>query len=157
MRIRRRHLPLFVAALAGMCGAIPAASAAGSGGNTERFIVVNTSTANGPTTGPISATGPIHALGKDVPVDDNHDKFVFPKGTLLVTHHRTSGTQHFDKVTCTAQITEQGTYTITGGTKAYAGATGRGTYSLSGIFIACRNKPPLAASFIIRAAGPLRL
>ena len=155
MSIRRRHLPLFAAALAGMFGAIPAASAAGGGGGTERFIVVSTSTSNGPVSGPVSATGPIHALGKDVPVDNNHDKFVFPKGTVLVAHHKTSGTQHFDKVTCTAQITEQGTFTVTGGTKAYAGAKGHGTYSLSGIFIACPKKPPLAASFIIRGAGPL--
>ena len=152
MSIRRRHLPLFVAGLAAMFCVIPAASAAGGGGGTERFIGVNTSpTSQG---GTVSATGPIHALGKDIVLDNNHDKFVFPKGTLLVSHHQTSGTQHFDKVTCTAQITQQGTFTVTGGTKAYAGATGHGTYSLSGIFVGC-GKTPSEASFIIRAAGPL--
>jgi hypothetical protein len=107
---------------------------------------------------PVSATGPIHALGMDTPLSNNTDRFAFPKGNLAITHHKTSGSQHFDKTNCTGRITEQGIFQITGGTKAYANASGHGTYSLVGYFIGCsQSKPPQAMSIVIQAAGPINL
>jgi hypothetical protein len=134
---------------------VPALAASGSGG-TERFTIVQTS----PTghTFPISATGPIHALGKDTPGSNNKDTFAFPKGALIVQHSRTAGTQNFDKATCLGTFTEQGVYKVLSGTGAYAHATGHGTYSLAGYAFGCsQNKPPSTFSLVIKAAGPLSL
>lgn len=151
----RRRWPMLVlgAAAFSVVGAnLPASAASG----TEHVLIVQTSpTAN---TMPVSATGPIHALGKDIPINDNKDKFVFPKGTLLISHHKTSGSQHFDKATCTGRFTEKGIYHVTGGTKAYANASGEGTYSLVGYAIGCNpKKPPTTLSVVVQAAGPLHL
>jgi hypothetical protein len=154
----KRRWPVLVlgAAAFSVAGAsLPAWAASGTSG-TQHFLAVETS----PTakTFPLSATGPIHALGKDTPLSNNTDRFAFPKGNLAITHHKTSGSQHFDKANCTGRITEQGIFQITGGTKAYAHASGHGTYSLVGYFIGCsQNKPPEAMSIVIQAAGPIKL
>ena len=125
---------------------------------TEQFTVVQTSFSNSQSTNPMSGSGPINGLGKDVETGNTTDNFVFPKGTLMVTHHKTSGTEGGSKKSCTDLITEKGTYTVTGGTKAYAGATGHGTYMLTGVVLGCdQNKPPVAVAPIIRASGPLSL
>ena len=107
---------------------------------------------------PLSTTGPIHALGKDVQLNDSKDRFVFPKGDLSVSHERTSGSQSFDKVTCTGRFTEKRIYHVTGGTKAYANASGKGTYSVVGYVIGCNpKKPPQTFALVLQAAGPLHL
>lgn len=134
---------------------IPASAASGTSG-TEHILEVQTSATA--STFPVSGTGPIHALGTDKVLKNNKDTFVFPKGNLDITHQKTSGSQHFDKANCTGRITEQGIYKVTGGTKAYANASGHGTYSLVGYFIGCaQNKPPQVVSIVIQAAGPLHL
>lgn len=131
-------------------------SPAAAAGSSEHILVVQTSATA--TSFPAAGTGPIHARGTDTPLSDTRDRFAFPKGSLIIGHHRTCGTQHFDPRTCTAQFTEQGTYRVLSGTAAYAHAAGHGTYSLSGVAIGCdRSKPPDTISVIIRAAGPLTL
>jgi hypothetical protein len=151
----KRRWPVLVvgAAAFSVIGANLPASAASA---TQHFLSVQTSpTAS---TFEVSASGPIHALGVDHVLAHNKDIFVFPKGSINVTHRRTSGTQHFDKANCTAQITEQGTYKITGGAKAYAKASGNGTYSVVGYFVGCNpKKPPTTFSLVIQAAGPIHL
>lgn len=138
-------------ALAVGAGALPASAATD---HTERFVFVNTSFTS--PSYPVIATGPIHALGKDTAVSDNRDKITFPAGSLTIVHNRTSGTDTYDKTTCAEQFTEQGTYRVLSGTGAYSHASGHGTYQLTGVVVGCdHNKPPTAASIIIRAAGPL--
>jgi hypothetical protein len=123
---------------------------------TEHFLVVETSPTA--TTFPVSATGPIHELGKDVVLSDTKDRFVFKKGALNVTHKPKSQTQHFDKATCTGRFAEKGSYTVTGGSGAYAKASGSGTYSVVGYVIGCNpKKPPTTISVVIQASGPLHL
>ena len=135
-------------------GLIAGAGPAGAASGTERITVVETSVTTN--TFPASATGPIHALGKDVQVNNKRDRFVFPKGAFVVEHHATASRQSFDKKNCTGRFTEQGTFRIVSGTKAYSHISGHGTYQLSGILIGCsQKKPPTAASIIINAAGPL--
>ena len=132
-----------------------AAPALATTSGTERFTVVETS-ATGHTF-PLSATGPIHELGKDVQLRNNMDRFVFDQGSLLIRHTRTSGTEQSDPKTCTFRFTEQGTYRVVSGTGAYKDATGNGTYQLRGIGIGCdHNKPPTTFSVILNAAGPLK-
>ena len=105
----------------------------------------------------MSAAGPINALGKDVPINPNTmDRFEFPKGDLVISHHRTSGTQTGNRKACIYQFTEQGTYTVVSGTKAYAKAKGHGVYTMTGVGLGCsQNKPPVAQSVVVHAAGPL--
>ncbi len=86
----------------------------------------------------VIASGVINTLGADNPLEDKEDpeagtltlrdEFVFPDGSLFVT---ASGPirYSFDERTCIRSNTFHGTYRITGGTGAYAGFTGGGTYS----------------------------
>jgi hypothetical protein len=105
---------------------------------------------------PISASGPIHALGRDKVLSNTKDRFNFPKGCIVVVHKPKHNTQSGDPGSCTFRFTETGTYIVTGGTGLYAHAKGSGTYRLNGIVIGCsQNKPPLASSVIINASGPL--
>jgi hypothetical protein len=131
-------------------------SPASAAGNTEHFLAVQT-TASAHAL-PLAATGPIHARGTDTPLSNTRDRFTFARGNLIIVHHRTSGTQHFDPKTCVAQFSEQGTYRVESGTAAYAHAAGHGTYAVTGIVFGCdQSKPPQAISVTIRAAGPLTL
>lgn len=128
-------------------------AAATSPGGTEHFVAVNTSTAN-KAIAPISAIGPIHALGKDVQLTNDKDRFVFPKGAIVVVHKATKNAQSFDPGSCTAHFTQQGTFKVVSGTGAYAHVQGSGTFTVTGIFLGC-GKVPIAAVVIIRASGPL--
>ncbi len=84
----------------------------------------------------------------------NTGKLVFKNGM--------GGTQKFDPKTCLAQITQPGTYTISGGTGKYAGISGHGKFRYRLLFIGARNaqgkcaqrKPPVASQLIIQASGP---
>lgn len=142
----------------GAVGLVVGASAPASAavGNSEHFLAVQTSVSAHSLA--LVATGPLHASGTDTPLSNTRDRFAFAQGSLTIDHNRTSGTQHFDRKTCTTQFTEQGIYRVVSGTAAYAHASGRGTYSVVGVVIGCdQSKPPKAISVVIRAAGPLTL
>jgi hypothetical protein len=153
-----------VAAVAGTVLALTtstAASASGDGGHhsharTEHFVVLQTDpNASQPT---VVARGPIHARGTDTVVDDNHDVFTFPKGSINVVHHATKSSDSFDPTTCYGHFTERGKYRITGGTGAYDDARGHGTYRVEVNAVGCdQNAPPEIFSLVIRASGPLHL
>lgn len=131
--------------------ASPASASSSSG--TEHFTVVNTSTANN-AIAPVSATGPLDAHGRDVPLTNNKDRFVFPKGAIIVVHKPSKMTQSFDPGSCLSHFNQQGTYKIISGSGAYAHVQGSGTFTVNGYFIGC-GKTPAAASVIIQATGPL--
>jgi len=102
----------------------PAASA------TESFQIMTTS-ASGPAS--VIASGAVFtAAGTD---QENQKastaKFAFPNGTVSVKHSPGTGTHSFNPKTCLATVNLHGTYTYTGGTGAYAGITGTGTYKMS--------------------------
>jgi hypothetical protein len=137
-------------------GVIPAQAAAPS--NIETIVGIQTSVTGN--TSPISGSGPVTGVGKDVQTGNLTDNFVFSAGTLKITHHSSEGggKETFNKNTCLFQFSDKGTCTVTGGTKAYAGATGQGTYTLTGLGIGCnQKKPPLAVSVILHASGPLNV
>ncbi len=123
---------------------------------TERFLILQTSPTS--RTAQVSATGPVHALGTDLTVSATRDRFTFPAGSMAVAHARTAGHQSYDRKTCTARFSEQGTYRVVSGTGAYAHASGHGTYWVTGVAIGCDpTAPPTAFSVVVRAAGPLTL
>jgi hypothetical protein len=93
-----------------------------------------------------------------VVVNNHRDRFVFPKGALIVRHRATSHRDSFDKVTCYGRHTESGIYRVLGGTRAYSHASGLGTYTLVVQFVGCsQTKPPRVFMFEVNASGPLSL
>jgi len=115
------------------------------------------------TTYPVIAHGVIHARGVDHVLSNRRDRFVFPRGALLVRHRSTSSHGSFDSVTCTGHFTDRGIWHITGGTRAYAGARGVGTYVARGVIVTrvsstglCLERPKLF-QLTIRAPGTIRI
>lgn len=108
--------------------------------------------------GPIAATGPIHARGTDVVIDDTKDRFKFPDGNVIIKHKPQKGSSHesFDPVTCLFTFTERGTWKTIKGTGAYAQVEGNGTYRVLGQGFGCdQNGPPEVFILRIVAKGPL--
>jgi hypothetical protein len=129
---------------------------------TESFQIMTTS-ASGP--GSVITNGVFTAAGTD---QENQKagtaKFTFPNGTVTVKHSRGTGKQSVNPKTCLATLSIHGTYRYTGGTGAYSGITGNGTYKLSILGIAARvggkcdlNKPPLAWHQVVNATGTATL
>lgn len=126
----------------------------------EQFQLMNAS--------PTSSTPSIIAHGVFTAGGVDHqgklDRVVFPNGTFTITHKKGTGTSHFNKKTCLMTISQTGTYTLSGGTGAYAGISGHGTYRLSILAVGARSggtcsetAPPVAFQQLIRASGPVHL
>lgn len=153
--MKRRHLVLVVVGALALTigGIVPAASSASSHSGTEHFLILQTSEVGSP---PVIGTGPIHAAGTDVQVNDTRDRFVFPKGAVKIRHKAKASHESFDPKTCLGTFTERGVYKVTGGTRAYSHATGHGTYNVKGYFFGCtENDPSNVLSVTIHARGPL--
>ena len=108
--------------------------------------------------GPIAATGPIHARGTDVVIDDFRDRFKFPDGNVVIKHRPTRGasSESYDPVTCLFTFTERGTWRTIRGTRAYADVQGHGRYRVFGQGFGCdENQPPKVFILRIVARGPL--
>ena len=56
---------------------------------------------------------------------------MFSNGTVSLKHSPGKGTQSINPKTCLLTVNFHGAYKLTGGTGAYAGITGSGTYKLS--------------------------
>jgi hypothetical protein len=132
------------------------ADKAGGSVPTQRFLVIDTkpSDKNKPV---VLGFGPIHAKGVDKQISGRKDAFKFPNGSLVIRHHRTSGSRSHDSATCLFRFTERGTYRVVRGTGNYAGAHGHGHYVVRAKFVACKQGPPAVFVLQIRAHGPLRL
>jgi hypothetical protein len=133
------------------------ADRAGGGARTQRFLVIDTHPSE--KANPVLlGFGPIHDKGVDKQVSRHKDIFRFPKGSLIVRHHRVAGGRSHDAATCLFRFFERGTYKVVRGTGAYVGAHGHGHYRVNGKFVACTHQgPPKVFVFQIRAHGPLRL
>lgn len=148
----RRPLVAVAAAILGVVGLSVPAFGAGSG-RAQRFLALE-SGANGPQV--VVATGVIHAAGRDVQINGHTDHFVFPAGTLVIQHHATYDHSSSDPTTCLFQQIENGTFSVTGGTGAYAHVAGRGTYALKITVVGCsQKKPPTVFELQIDATGRL--
>ncbi len=158
----RSRIRVFAAVLlAGALLSAPSVSASGSDtakttAQTQRFVLIQSDpNVEG---GPIAATGPIHAKGKDVVISDFKDRFEFPDGNVVIKHNPKEGlgTESFDPVTCLFTFTERGTWKTVKGTGAYADVQGNGTYRVLGQGFGCdQKKPPKVFILRIVAKGPL--
>lgn len=160
-RPRARALSLAVV-LTGAMLSIPASSATGQSTTAavhghQRFLLIGTDpTEEG---GTVLGFGPIHAKGKDVVINDNRDRFEFPRGNVVIRHRATKGSTHerHDSKNCYFKFTERGTWTAVSGTGAYAKVSGGGRYRVLGQGVGCeQNKAPEVFSLTIRAGGQLR-
>ena len=147
--------------LVGALATVPSSAAQGSGGADtgtpiQRFLAISTNP-NEKANPAVLGFGPIHAKGVDKAVTNHKDVFRFPAGSLIVQHQRVAGNRKHDPVTCLFRFSERGTYQVVRGTGDYVGAHGHGHYVLHGTFVACKNQPPEATVFQVRAHGPLRL
>jgi len=80
-------------------------------------------------------SGVIHGQGTDHVISNNTDRFKFSQGSVLVNHAPTTQ-QQGPQVGCVTFYRENGTYQLAGGTGAYTGAGGGGTYQLQDVFFA---------------------
>ena len=156
----RLRLFALVLAVTGALLSVPSAVATGghnaSRAGHQRFVVLSTNAAkNG---GPMVGFGAIHAKGTDHVVSDTQDVFQFPAGSLSVTHTPKKSHDSSDPVTCMFTFSERGTYEVTSGTGAYAGASGHGNYRVEATGIGCdQNAAPEVFTLTINAKGPLHL
>ena len=96
----------------------------------------------------VYAAGPIRGVGRDIVVneefDDEAGTFVsedilrFRDGDVFVTFVG-QATLEFNPESCVGKFTGTATYEITGGTRRYRGASGSGSGTFRGVFVAGRN------------------
>jgi hypothetical protein len=149
------------AAIGGTGIAMAGTHSAASG--TENFQLMTTS-ATSPSLSVI-ASGVFTAPGVDHESQKgNTATFTFANGTVSLKHSRGTGKQSMNPKTCLLTVNQHGTYTLTGGTGAYAGITGNGNYQLSILAIGAssggkcsQSKPPVAFHQVINASGPVSL
>jgi len=160
LRLPKQSVIALTLALVAMLFVVPSAAAGGQHGRhtrVERFLLIST---NPDTTDnqPVLGFGPIHAKGVDHVVSDTQDVFQFPAGSLSVTHTPKKSHDSSDPVTCMFTFSERGTYEVTSGTGAYAGASGHGNYRVEATGIGCdQNAAPEVFTLTINAKGPLHL
>jgi hypothetical protein len=154
MNLKRRLIITTLATAFGLTIATALPGVAGaSAPPIEHFTAVQTSV-NGPQT--VVAAGPISATGTDVESSNRKGQFSFPDGTLTVKHQTVTSRQTFDSRTCVFTDSETGTYTIIGGTGAYAHVSGSGQFKTLIVGQGCeRNQPPTSFVLTISAHGPI--
>ncbi len=142
-------LGLFVTGALVMSGAATASASSG----TEHFALTQTAV-SGPET--VVAIGPLTATGRASFLSNTKDLYSFKQGAIIVIHHVTKDSQHYNPKTCVYVEHQQGSYTVRGHSGAYAHARGSGTYR--GLIIAhsCNpNTNPDTWSLVVEGTGQL--
>ena len=134
--------------------AVPAGATAAS--NNENIQIISTSATS--TTASVIASGVVTAGGVDH-LGNKTDTLVFPKGSFKVAHVG-KDKQGVNPKTCLFTAIGKGTFKISGGTGAYKGITGSGTYKLNILAILAgssgkcsQTKPPVSFQEIVNATG----
>jgi hypothetical protein len=147
-------------AVSGVAAASAAPHTARASG-TEQFQIMTTSATS--STSSIIARGVFTAGGVDHS-GNKVDTAVFSNGSFKIAHSKGTGSQSFNPKTCLMTISLHGTYTLSGGTGAYAGISGSGKYRVSILAVGARSggkcsktKPPVAFQQLIKASGPVKL
>lgn len=128
---------------------------------TENFQLMSTSATSN--TASVIASGVFTAGGVDH-MGSKVDTLVFPTGSFKVAHSKGTGPQNLNPKTCLLTVSQKGTITLSGGTGAYAGIKGKGTYQFSEMAILARSggkctmkKPPATLQVIIKATAAVSL
>ena len=156
----------------GVCAAATATVAyAHPATSTQRFTLTAKTVQGKDSPTRVTATGPIRGAGgvqikssPDTRVD--HMTLKLAKGAVFLTATEKSFAVHPNLRKCIATTVGLGIFTIDGGTNAFKGARGHGTYQRSGILIgarrangAClgRKAPPTATSITVVMTGTAAL
>jgi hypothetical protein len=165
----KRNIFLAIAAAstgAATAGALWLAAPAGAAARTsvsgtEHFQLMSTS--------PTSNTANVIASGVFTKAGIDHqgskvDTLVFSNGTFKIAHSRGTGTPKLNPKTCLLTLNLRGTIALSGGTGAYKGISGKGTYQFSELAILAKaggkctmKKPPTASQVIIKATASVKL
>ena len=155
---------VLVASAAAALGTASMASASGrpAVSGTEHLQLMTTSATS--KTSSIIATGVFTAGGTDTRMTSSTESVALPGGTFVVTHSKGTGTQRFNPRTCLLTVNEKGTYKLSGGTGAYAGISGTGTYHITILAVGAKSAgtcsktvPPPSWQQVIDASGPVSL
>lgn len=141
---------------------VTAASAAGpAASGTEHFQLMSTSATSN--TASVIASGVFTAGGVDH-MGSKVDTLVFPNGSFKIAHSRGTGRPKLNPKTCLLTLTLRGTIALSGGTGAYKGIKGKGTYQYNELAILAKSggkctmkKPPTAYQVIIKASAAVTL
>lgn len=140
-------------------GLFTGGSASAAGAN-QKFVITetnNSSTFVG--IGPISGEGVDHTLTSSDSEDGTFTETArtdFKDGSVYMSIQGTSASFNFNEKTCVGRFTGKGNFQVTGGTGAYDGATGSGTFTYRGSFTGC-DEDSGSFSQIVRARGKVNL
>ena len=128
---------------------------------TENFQLMTTSATSN--TASVIASGVFTAGGVDH-MGSKVDTLVFPTGTFKIAHSKGTGKPTLNPKTCLLTLSLHGTIALSGGTGAYKGISGKGTYQFSVLAILARSggkctmkKPPAILQVIIKATAAVKL
>lgn len=134
-----------VAGLALVLWMLPASEAmAATSAGPQSFTVVQIGEADGS----VYAAGPIRGVGRDVVLSEEEngpgttvdftDQFLFERGSVTI-HGTGDVTGAFDQQTCVGRRHLTGNFDLQGGTGAFTGAAGRGTWTGDVTFVLRRD------------------
>lgn len=159
--MRRHWIAGAIATATAVLGLTGAAFGSGSGASgTEHLTFMSTATSG--ETFNVIATGVFTAGGK-VNLGSSKATLRFPNGTIRTVSKSSKPVSTSNKTTCYGTFAQRGTYTIVGGTGAYAGISGSGSFSLHFYEVVpivngkCHGNKPVAQQGILTASGPVTL
>jgi hypothetical protein len=140
----RRAMILVTGAALAVAGTPGSAVAQESGRQQLAVVVRQELGAPQPIFSRVVASGVIDAVGTDrfLPSPDgdpnSYSRYVFRDGTLSITTTPDTFDLTQNPTSCIGRFTASGTWTISGGTGAYRGATGGGGLTAEGVVVAAR-------------------
>jgi hypothetical protein len=152
-----------IATAAALWMTVPAGAAAGhqAVSGPEHFQLMTTSATSN--TASVIASGVFTAGGVDH-MGSKVDTLVFSNGSFKVAHSKGTGKPKLNPKTCLFTITIRGTIALSGGTGAYKGISGKGTYQFNELAILAKaggkctmKKPPVAFQGLIKASATVTL
>jgi hypothetical protein len=135
--------------------------------NNEQITIVARTTGDTTTSCQAVATGPITGVGTCTTTDLGPNTtlvhVMLPNGTVDIKARQVSSSDQFSPTACVDRFTFREKFTVTGGTGAYAGATGHGTDVGNGVASIPRNSQgcdfsqPDTAVIVVTATGHVSL
>jgi hypothetical protein len=151
--------------------AFPGVARAAEPGGNQTFVITAhqlDGTGRVVAVGPFNGAGEYRLLNQQANPDGTStdtDEFDLPDGKVFFTDTYTVVLRPAGE-SCTWLIQIEGTYTVTGGTGAFTGVTGGGTFTASGVFVAARDEagnclqldvPPVSFSEVVTGTGTTTL
>ena len=152
-----------IATAAALWVAVPAGAATGhqAASGPEHFQLMSTSATSN--TASVIASGVFTAGGVDH-MGSKVDTLVFANGSFKVAHSKGTGRPKLNPKTCLLTLMVRGTVALSGGTGAYKGISGKGTYQFNQLAILAKvggkcsmKKPPVAFQALIKASAMVTL